>query len=70
MGLHQGSALSPFLFGMVMDRLTDNVRLQSPWSMLFADDIVLSSESRTGLEQQLETWREALEKRGVKMSRS
>ncbi|KAE8277169.1 hypothetical protein D5F01_LYC25016 [Larimichthys crocea] len=25
-GLHQGSALSPFLFAMVMDRLTDEVR--------------------------------------------
>ena len=25
-GLHEGSALSPFLFTMVMDRLTDEVR--------------------------------------------
>ena len=29
-GLHQGSALSPFLFAMVMDRLTDEVRQESP----------------------------------------
>ena len=28
-GLHQGSALSPFLFAMVMDRLTDEVRQES-----------------------------------------
>ena len=25
-GLHQGSALSPFLFPVIMDRLTDEVR--------------------------------------------
>ena len=38
-GLHQGLALSPFLFAMVMDRLTDEVRQGSPWNMMFADDI-------------------------------
>ncbi|XP_062865903.1 uncharacterized protein LOC134328668 [Trichomycterus rosablanca] len=40
-GLHQGSALSPFLFALVMDRLTDEVRQESPWTMMFADDIVI-----------------------------
>ena len=45
-GLHQGSALSPFLFAMVMDRLTDEVRQESPWNMMFADDIVICSESK------------------------
>ena len=29
-GLHQGSALSPFLFAIVMDRLTDGIRKISP----------------------------------------
>ena len=28
-GLHQGSALSPFLFAMAMDRLTDEARQES-----------------------------------------
>ena len=40
-GLHQGSALSPFLFAVIMDRLTDEVRREPPWTMLFADDIVI-----------------------------
>ncbi|XP_061621461.1 uncharacterized protein LOC133474126 [Phyllopteryx taeniolatus] len=69
-GLHQGSALSPFLFAVVMDRLTDEVRLESPWTMMFADDIVICSESREQLEEQLERWRHALERRGMKISRS
>ncbi|KAI5106544.1 inositol monophosphatase 2 [Silurus meridionalis] len=43
-GLHQGSALSPFLFAVVMDRLMDKVRQESPWTMMFADDIVICGE--------------------------
>ncbi|KAI5615444.1 hypothetical protein C0J50_0125 [Silurus asotus] len=42
-GLYQGSALSPFLFAVVMDRLTDGVRQESPWTTMFADDTVISA---------------------------
>ena len=37
----QGSALSPYLFLLLMDVLTDGVRKDVPGSMMFADDIVL-----------------------------
>ena len=40
-GLHQGSALSPYLFLILMDVLTEGVRNEVPESMMFADDIVL-----------------------------
>ena len=40
-GLLQGSALSPFLFEMLIDWLTNEVREESPWTMMFADDIVI-----------------------------
>ncbi|KAK3542583.1 hypothetical protein QTP86_031285, partial [Hemibagrus guttatus] len=46
-GLHQGSALSPFLFAIVMDQLSEEL---SPWTMMFADDIVICSESREQVE--------------------
>ncbi|KAK3550515.1 hypothetical protein QTP70_000068 [Hemibagrus guttatus] len=68
-GLHQGSALSPFLFAMVMDQLSEEVRQESPWTMMFADDIVICSESREQVEENLERWRCALERRGMKVSR-
>ena len=69
-GLHQGSALSPFLFATVMDKLTEEIRTESPWDMMFADDIVLCREDRRQLQEVLEVWRNALEKRGLKVSRS
>ncbi|KAK3562709.1 hypothetical protein QTP86_005673 [Hemibagrus guttatus] len=69
-GLHQGSALSPFLFAIVMDQLSEEVRQEPPWTMMFADDIVICSESREQVEENLERWRFALERRGMKVSRS
>ncbi|KAK3512852.1 hypothetical protein QTP70_028924 [Hemibagrus guttatus] len=69
-GLHQGSALSPFLFAMVMDQLSEEVRQESPWTMMFADDIVICSESREQVKQNLERWRFALERRGMIFSRN
>ena len=69
-GLHQGSALSPFLFAVIMDRLTDEVRREPPWTMLFADDIVIHEETREEVERRLESWKYALERRGMKVSRS
>ncbi|KAK3525135.1 hypothetical protein QTP86_018096, partial [Hemibagrus guttatus] len=68
-GLHQGSALSPFLFAIVMDQLSEEVRQESPWTMMFADDIVICSESREQVEENLERWMFALERRGMKVSR-
>ena len=69
-GLYQGSALSPFLFAVIMDRLTDEVRRKPPWTMLFADDIVICEETGKEVEQRSESWKYALERTGMKVSRS
>ena len=69
-GLHQESALSPFRFAVIKDRLTDEVRREPPWTMLFADDIVICEETREEVEQRLEIWRYALKIREMKISRS
>jgi len=68
MGLHQGSALSPFLFILVMDVLTRGIQDELPWCMLFADDIVLIDETRQGVNDKLERWRHTLESRGFRVS--
>ena len=48
-----------------MDRLTNEA-----WTMMFADDIVICEKTREEVEQRLESWRYALEGRGMKVSRS
>jgi hypothetical protein len=53
-GLHQGSALSAYLFAFVVDDVTSDIQGGIPLGILFADDVVLVDESRTGVDQKLE----------------
>ena len=69
-GLHQRSALSPYLFDLVMDEVTRDIQGDIPWCMLFADDVVLIDDSRTGVNRKLELWRQTLESKGFRLSRT
>jgi hypothetical protein len=53
-GLHQGSALSPYLFALMMNEVTRDIEGGIPWCMLFTDDVVSVDESRMGVYQKLE----------------
>ena len=70
MGVHQGSALSPLLFNLVMDYITAHIQRPTPKSMLDADDVVLMDETPEGLQCTLNKWREALESNGLRISRT
>ena len=69
-GLHQGSALSPLLFIIIMDVLAEEARTKPPWAMLFADDLVLVSETVEEVEEELERWRALIENKGLTICRS
>jgi hypothetical protein len=56
-GMHQGLSLSSYLFALVMDEVTIDIQGGIPWCMLFAYDVVLVDESRTGVDQKLKLWR-------------
>jgi Reverse transcriptase (RNA-dependent DNA polymerase) len=68
--LHQGSVLSPYIFTLVMDEITKDIQGDIPWCMLFADDMVLIDESRIGVNQKVELWRQTLESKGFRLSRT
>ena len=69
-GLHQGSAVTTFLFAIMMDSLAENSRKEAPWQMMFADDVVLCAREKDVLDLELDQWMEALEKRRMKVSRA
>lgn len=43
-GLHQGPALYPYFFLLIMDDQTSDIHYEASLFMLFADDIVLVGE--------------------------
>ncbi|KAE8726473.1 Glutathione reductase, cytosolic [Hibiscus syriacus] len=63
-GLHQGSALSPYIFALIMDDIFGATPDGVPWCMFFVDDIVLVAETKTELNSRLATWKIALEEKG------
>ena len=69
-GLHQGSALSLLLFIIIMDMLAEEARTKPQWAMLFADDLMLVSETLDEVEEELERWRAVIENKGLIISRS
>jgi len=45
--MHQGSALSPLLFVIVMEALSREFKVALPWELLYADDLVVTAERLT-----------------------
>ncbi|KAL4201362.1 hypothetical protein AMTRI_Chr02g215670 [Amborella trichopoda] len=65
--LHQGSALSLYLFVLVIDGLARQLQDEVPWCMLFADGILLIDKTQNDINTKLELWRDALESKGLKL---
>ncbi|VDO67474.1 unnamed protein product, partial [Heligmosomoides polygyrus] len=67
-GVHQGSALSPLLFVVVMDAITRDLQKPLPWTLLYADDVMLASEDKGELEQEVQAWCDRLERFGLRLN--
>ena len=64
MGMYKRSVLSPFLFAVIVDVVTEFVREGVLSEMLYADDVVLMSETIVGLWNTLLKLKEAFESKG------
>ena len=60
-GVHQGSALSSLIFILVMEKATKACRKGALWEMLYADDLVLTAESKDEVKSMFVKWRGAME---------
>ena len=67
-GVHQGSVLSPLLFIIVLEALSWEFRSGVPWEDLYADDLVIITESLEECVRRLLTWKEAKEKKGLRVN--
>ena len=67
-GLHQGSALSPFLFIMLVDTISQDVRNELPWELLYADDLAIIDVTSTDTQNRLESWQKVLTHNGLKIN--
>ena len=67
-GVHQGSVLSPLLFIIVLEALSREFRSGVPWEDLYADDLVIIVESLEECVRRLLTWKEAMEKKGLRVN--
>ena len=63
-GVHQGSVLSPLLFAIAVDVISENTRVGLMNEILYSDDLVLMSESMENLKAKFLKWKEALKARG------
>lgn len=67
-GVHQGSVLSPLLFIMVLEALSQEFRTGCPWELLYADDLVIVAESLDELTERLKLWKENMESKGLRVN--
>jgi len=64
--VHQGSALSPLLFLIVMETLSREFRVALPWELLYADDLLVIAETESDLIKRLNEWKDFVENRAMR----
>jgi len=65
--MHQGSALSPLLFVIVMEALSREFRVTLPWE-LYANDVVVIAATEDDLIKRLSEWKDNVENRGMRVN--
>ncbi|WKX94958.1 hypothetical protein Q1695_011869 [Nippostrongylus brasiliensis] len=66
--VHQGSPLSPLLFIVVMDAVTKDLQRPVPWTLLYADDVMLASDDKNELEVLVQACSDRLAQFGLRLN--
>ena len=67
-GVHQRPVLSPLLFEIVLDVLSEGKRKGILYELLYVDDRVIMTEAMEELEAQINRWKSAFEGRWLKVN--
>ena len=67
-GVHQGSILSPFLFAIVMDEVTREIRKGVVKKLPYANNLILLGNSWEEVESRYARWKKALKNHGLKLN--
>ena len=67
-GVHQGSMFLPLLFAIAVDVISKNAREGLMNEILYADGLVLMSESIQNLKEKFLKWKEAFESKELKVN--
>jgi len=67
-GMHQGSALSPLLFVIVMEAISREFRVALPWELLYFDDLVVIAENEEDQIKRLNKWKDNVKNRGMRVN--
>ena len=66
--MHQGTALSPLLFVIVMEDISREFRVALPWKLLYADDLAVIAETEEELINRLNEWKDNVESKGMRVN--
>jgi len=67
-GMHQGLAMSPLLFVIVMEAISREFRVALPCELLYAGDLVVTAETEEYLIKRLNEWKNNVENRGMRVN--
>jgi hypothetical protein len=67
-GVHRGSVLSLFLFTIVMDVVCGDIMEGLLFEILYADDLVLMTDSMEELQLKFDRWKSVIERKGLKVN--
>jgi len=66
--MHQGSALSPLLFVIIMEAISREFRVALLWELLYADDLSVIAETEEELIKRLNEWKDKVESKGMRVN--